>query len=234
MLQRRLTGSTRRRRQVALGAALLGVQVAATGCSTPTDKCPALPPAADLEVYRSAERAQVEHLENEVARLREDLDQAEEAMVTVESGLRDVHIRADAVSSLAEARIAVERASKNVSWRPGAVREAQSKLEEAELQLQAGHPGSAVFFASRARRIAENLDAEARRVAAGRSLHGAPGDGGPDEVHARLPGARGRRVGAGPHGVRARRLGARLPADLSLTQSSSATETQSFPADFAR
>jgi hypothetical protein len=165
MLQRRLTGSTRRRRQVALGAALLGVQVAATGCSTPTDKCPALPPAADLEVYRSAERAQVEHLENEVARLREDLDQAEEAMVTVESGLRDVHIRADAVSSLAEARIAVERASKNVSWRPAAVREAQSKLEEAELQLQAGHPGSAVFFASRARRIAENLDAEARRVA---------------------------------------------------------------------
>ena len=43
--------------------------------------------------------------------------------------------------------------------------EARQKLEEAERQFQAGHTGSAVFFASRARRIAVALNKEARSVA---------------------------------------------------------------------
>jgi uncharacterized protein YgiM (DUF1202 family) len=100
-----------------------------------------------------------------MARLRAELRQAEEAMVTIESGLRGVPTRAEAVSSLAEARIAVERASQRVSWRPAEVREARAKLEEAERQLEAGHSGSAIFFASRARRIAETLSEEADQVA---------------------------------------------------------------------
>ncbi len=99
-----------------------------------------------------------------MARLRADLFQAEESMVAIESGLRGVHTRADAVSSLAEARIAVERAGPAARWRPEQVKEARAKLEEAERQLQAGHPGSAVFFASRARRIAETLNEEAEHV----------------------------------------------------------------------
>jgi hypothetical protein len=86
-------------------------------------------------------------------------------MVAIESGLRGIHTRADAVSSLAEARIAVERASRSVPWRPAKVQEAHAKLEEAERQLDAGHSGSAVFFASRARRIAETLNEEAEQVA---------------------------------------------------------------------
>jgi hypothetical protein len=128
----------------------------------------------DAEVYQTARQEQLEHLEREVARLRADLRQAEEAMVTIESGLRGVHTRADAVSSLAEARIAVERASQSVPWRPTEVGEARAKLEEAERQLEAGHSGSAVFFASRAQRIAQTLSEEADQVerhAATRFIH---------------------------------------------------------------
>jgi hypothetical protein len=101
----------------------------------------------------------------EVERLRADLREAEETMVAIESGLRGVQGRADAVSALAESRIAVERASRNVPWHRERVVEAQQKLEEAEQQFQAGHTGSAVFFASRARRIAAALNEEAQRVA---------------------------------------------------------------------
>ena len=126
--------------------------------------CPDPTAQADARVYRTAQQEQVAHLEREVARLRADLRQAEEAMVTIESGLRGVHTRADAVSSLAEARIAVERASQSVPWRPADVSEARAKLEEAERQLEAGHSGSAVFFASRAQRIAKTLSEEADQV----------------------------------------------------------------------
>ena len=115
--------------------------------------------------YERADIDRAAQLELEVERLRADLLAAEEAMVAIESGLRGVHSRADAVSTLAESRIAVERASRNVPWRRERVSEARQKLEEAERQFQAGHTGSAVFFASRARRIAAALDAEARRVA---------------------------------------------------------------------
>jgi hypothetical protein len=99
------------------------------------------------EIYAQAGVDRATQLELEVERLRADLREAEEAMVAIESGLRGVHGRADAVLTLAESRIAVERASRNVPWRGD------------------GHTGSAVFFASRARRIAAALNAEAKRVA---------------------------------------------------------------------
>jgi hypothetical protein len=158
-----------RQRSGALGslAALLAACVlsACGHLGSPSEACPRDDAAAELAVYRNAQREQNAHLERELARLRADLRAAEEAMVAIESGLRDVHSRADAVSSLAEARIAVERAGQDVPWHPEAVAEAHEKLAEAERQLQAGHPGSAVFFASRARRIAETLRAEGRQVA---------------------------------------------------------------------
>lgn len=128
---------------------------------------PAPPPPAGPSTDAVQLRAQLEraaYLELEVERLRADLHQAEEAMVAIESGLRGVHTRADAVSALAEARIAVERAGRVAPWREGEAAEARRKLEDAEVQLQEGHPGSAVFFASRARRIADTLNDEARRV----------------------------------------------------------------------
>lgn len=117
------------------------------------------------EVYQRAEIDRTTQLELEVERLRADLREAEEAMVAIESGLRGVHGRADAVSSLAETRVEVERAARNAPWSRESLLAAQRKLEEAELQFQAGHTGSAVFFASRARRIAEALTEVAERVA---------------------------------------------------------------------
>jgi hypothetical protein len=119
----------------------------------------------DAASYRRAEAERAEFYEREVERLRADLQQAEESLVAMESGLRGFQSRADAVSALAEARIALERVSPSVPWRQDRVEEAHNKLAEASRQLQAGHVGSAVFFASRAQRVTENLQAEVRQVA---------------------------------------------------------------------
>jgi hypothetical protein len=164
-----ICGPRRRRR-----GALAGIAAGLVPCLVMSG-CAALdrrsPPAATTDTYEVTgiyERAGIDRttqLELEVERLRADLREAEEAMVAIESGVRGVHGRADAVSTLAESRIAVERASRNVPWRRKRVMEAQQKIEEAEQQFQAGHTGSAVFFASRARRIATALNAEAKRVA---------------------------------------------------------------------
>lgn len=122
-------------------------------------------PAADREVYRRAEAERLEYLEREVERLREDLAQAEDAMIWIESGLRGVHGRADAVSALAEARIAVEGACQRAPWRAADCRQAEAKLEEADRQMRDERFGAAVFFASRARRIAQTVREEAEAVA---------------------------------------------------------------------
>jgi hypothetical protein len=140
-------------------AAALAVALALTGCA----RTPA--PAPDVEVYRRAEEGRSRWLEREVERLRADLRQAEDAMVAIESGQRGDQTRANAVSAIAEARIAVERAARQAPWRAEEVQEARRKLEEADRQLQAGHFGSAVFFASRASRIAAALGREGRLVA---------------------------------------------------------------------
>jgi hypothetical protein len=103
-------------------------------------------------------------LELEVDRLQADLRLAEQALVAVESGLRGGQTRAEAVSVLAEARIEVDRAAKRAPWRAEAVAEARAKLDEADRELGAGHIGSAVFFVSRASRIAATLLAEAELV----------------------------------------------------------------------
>jgi hypothetical protein len=119
----------------------------------------------DAETFRQAQAERILTLEREAARLRSDLAKAESAMVAIESGLRGAQTRADAVSALAEGRIAVERARVSAPWRGAEIAELTGKLEEAERQFQAGNPGSAVFFASRAQRIADSLREEARRVA---------------------------------------------------------------------
>ena len=121
--------------------------------------------APDAEVYRRAEAIRSQELQREVERLRADLQQAEEAMIAIESGQRGDHTRANAVSAIAEARIAVERAARSAAWRGDEIADAGRKLEAADRQLQAGHFGSAVFFASRAQRVADALSHEARRVA---------------------------------------------------------------------
>ena len=116
-------------------------------------------------VLQRASTDKLSYLEFELDRLREDLHEAEFSMVALESGMRGRQSRADAVSAVAEARIAVERVSQTVPWRAESVKEALHKLDEAERELTADHRSTAIFFASRARRIANTLDAERERVA---------------------------------------------------------------------
>jgi len=125
------------------------------------------PNAAEIEaeVLARAQTERREYLEREVERLRADLQQAEDSIVQLESGLRGPQRRADAVSAVAEARIALDRVSAKVPWRRDRVAEARAKLEEADRQLAADHLGSALFFAARAQRITDSLRAEVQQVA---------------------------------------------------------------------
>jgi len=118
----------------------------------------------DAEIYRRAETERAARLAREVEQLRDDLRQAEEALVAAESGLRGSYSRADAISSLAEARIRVARAGEAAPWRTAQLAEATAKLEDAERQVEAGHFGAALFFVYRAERIADGMQAEASRV----------------------------------------------------------------------
>ena len=137
--------------------------------SAPAPAEPAAPPEPpepiDSAIYQRAQEERREYLEREVERLRADLQQAEESIVSLESGLRGLHTRADAVSAVAEARIALDRVSKSAPWRRDRIAEAREKLSEADLQLAADHLGAAMFFAARAQRITESLRAESEQVA---------------------------------------------------------------------
>jgi hypothetical protein len=106
------------------------------------------------------------YLEREVSRLRADLAQAEAAIGVVESGKQGAQTRAHAVSALAEARLAVRRAGRAAPWRADDLAEARDSLARAEARFGAGRSASALFFASRARRIADELEDDAARLAA--------------------------------------------------------------------
>lgn len=154
-------------RRLAWLAALL-----ALGCSLfqppPPPPAPEVPAAVNPEpgpeIYRRADADRVRLLERENERLRADVNEAEASLVELESGLRNSHTRAEAVSSVAEARIQVDRAAKQVPWRSDLVAEARQKLEEADRQLGEGRVAAAIFFASRASRIAANVVAEGQRT----------------------------------------------------------------------
>lgn len=121
-------------------------------------------PQPDASVYRRADADRIQLLQLEVERLQADLRSAEQVLVAVESGMRGGQTRAEAVSMLAEARIAVDRAARRAPWRHEVVNEARAKLDEADAELAAGHIGSAVFFVSRASRMAAALVEEAELV----------------------------------------------------------------------
>ena len=153
---------------LAAAAALLASGCAQRGAAPapapPPPSEPAAATAPDPAVYRRADADRMKLLELEVERLQADLRSAEQALVAVESGMRGGQTRAEAVSMLAEARIAVDRAARRAPWRADAVAEARAKLDEADRELGAGHIGSAVFFVSRASRIAATLVEEAELV----------------------------------------------------------------------
>jgi len=168
-------GSGRRRRCAFTLACALAMTLVGVGCasaptrSAPIDEaadCPAADPSEPgfVEVYRRAETDRGDRLAQEVARLKDDLKRAEEALVIAESDLAGMHGRADAVSSIAEARIQVDRAARRAPWRADQASAAADKLEEAERQLGDGHFGAALFFTYRARRVAAEILAEADQV----------------------------------------------------------------------
>jgi hypothetical protein len=147
-------------------AALLGLLAACAHAPPPPPPEPApATPVADAGVYRRADADRLKLLELEIERLRADLRAAEETLLEVESGLRGAQTRAQAVSRLAEARIAIDRAAERAPWRADAVAEARHELDEADRQLAAGHVSTAVFMVSRAARIAQTLLAESALVA---------------------------------------------------------------------
>jgi hypothetical protein len=162
-------------RSCALGLALLLGACATAPPAAPVAPPPPAPAAAQTapppEVQCRADADRARALEIEVDRLRADVRAAEETLLAVESGMRGAKGRAQAVSALAEARIQVERAVRQAPWRADVAAEARAKLAEADRQLAAGHIGSAVFFVSRAARIAESLAAEGTRVASDPHTH---------------------------------------------------------------
>jgi len=149
-------------------ALLAAIALATAGCAhKPPAPAPAPAPLsteASPEVYGRAEADRVKLLEQEIDRLRDDVRSAEETLVAVESGMRGAQTRTELVSQQAETRIQIDRAAKRAPWRADAVAEARAKLAEADRQLAEGHVGSAIFFVSRASRIATTLLAEADRV----------------------------------------------------------------------
>ncbi len=148
----------------ALAFGLWGCALLAPPAAEPPPITPAPQAKCDESIFRRASEDRSSYFELEAKRLRADLKEAESAMVAIESGMRSRQTRADAVSVLAEARIAIERASDGVPWRTAEAAEAMRKLDEAEKQLQESHLGTAIFFASRARRIADTLNEEARHI----------------------------------------------------------------------
>ncbi len=142
----------------------LGVGLGLFACASPTPPPAEGPQIVREEVYTRAASGRADQLERELERLRDDLRRAEEALVLVESGMRGSHGRADAVSSLAEARIEVERAADDAPWRARDMAEARTKLDEADLQIREGHFGSALFFVYRASRMAALVSEEARQA----------------------------------------------------------------------
>ncbi len=145
--------------------ALLGGWVGTDPDPQPPEPIELVVEPIDPAVYERAQAERSEFFEREVERLRADLRQAEDSIVALESGLRGAHTKADAVSAVAEARIALDSVGRSVPWRSDRVEEARNKLEEANHQLAADHVGAAVFFASRAQRIIDSLRAEAKQVA---------------------------------------------------------------------
>jgi len=144
----------------------LAVSVLLSSCALLRPPPPAPPPEhIDVSVYKRVADERAEVLEKENERLRADLRAAEETLLAVESGMKGTQRGAEAVSMLAEARLQVDRAAKRAPWRASTAAEAREKLDEASRQLADGHIGSAIFFVSRAARIAGTIGAEADLVA---------------------------------------------------------------------
>lgn len=113
--------------------------------------------ARAADVYGAEERERAERYRREVERLRADLAQAERALVAPSSRSSEGDTRAQAVFELAEARVMVARVEQSQAAGEKELRKVHRKLEDAEHQLTLENFAGSIFFASRARRLAEAL-----------------------------------------------------------------------------
>lgn len=163
--------------RLSLSSGVLILSLCAGGCvssssfssrsSSESAACPVPETVINVErakLFREAETEYAAQLMREIERLQTDLTTAEAALVEAESGLSGTHTRADAVSSLAVARIEVERAASSAPWRATEVADARAKIKEAESQVAEERFGAALFFVYRARRVAESILEESELV----------------------------------------------------------------------
>lgn len=139
------------------------------GSTAESKACRAL--VAHQRVERRADAVRMERLESEIKRLHSDLGQAEAALIVAESRLAGAHTRAQAVRELAEARSLLEVAAKDAPWRSEEAELARRKIDESDEQLGEQHFGAAILLASRAKRIATDIAAEAQAVRSGQDVY---------------------------------------------------------------
>ncbi len=116
------------------------------------------------QAERRADRSRMEQLEADVRRLSTDLQQAEKALIAVESKLTGAHTRAQAVRAHAETLSLLEVVANKAPWLDVETRHARQKLRDADKHIREGHYGAAILFASRAQRIASDIAAQAEAV----------------------------------------------------------------------
>lgn len=107
--------------------------------------------SAELEVREQ----RIARLEEDVVRLRADLRHAEDALVSLGSSSGGQRGRADAVSSVAQARGRIDLAAQVGGDSAQILPAARRTLQEAERQLRDGRHETAAYFAARSRRMAE-------------------------------------------------------------------------------
>ncbi len=182
------------------------------------------PPSRSIPRSTSARRSSAASTSSARSqRLRADLLQAEESIVSLESGLRGLHTRADAVSAVAEARIALERVSRSAPWRRDRIAEAREKLEGSRSPARRRPPrrrdvlrGARAAHhrvAARGDRAGGAVERPARdprrpREPARRALRAGEHRRGAAGADAALPRALALRLDARAHARRTRRLGA--------------------------
>ncbi len=116
------------------------------------------------KVILKADTERIEQLEREIARLKVELTRAEETLVAVESGLQSGYTRADAVKSMAEAQIRLEKTTGLAPWHTDKITQAQDKLKTAQSHIDAERFGAGLFFIYRVNSIVKNVNNEAEAI----------------------------------------------------------------------
>ncbi len=116
------------------------------------------------KVILKADTERIEKLEREIVRLTTELARAEETLVAVESGLQSGYTRADAVKSMAEAQMQLEKTTGLAPWHAEKIAQAQDKLKTAQSHIDAGRFGAGLFFVYRVNSIVKNVNAETEAI----------------------------------------------------------------------